>query len=104
MSVPVCTCAMSPWRRMRPCLVHARRDKEPPERVWIRHGMDVFTKSVPNADEYVLAELVDDAHQRLRSVIEQVWECVHPGFPIEARAEMEAVIAEVRSIVAEEAP
>ena len=26
-----------------------------PERVWIRHGMDVFTKSVPDADEYVLA-------------------------------------------------
>ena len=30
-----------------------------PERIWIRHVMDVFTKSVPNADEYVLAERIE---------------------------------------------
>ena len=90
MSVPVCTCAMSPWRRMRPCLVHARLDKEPPERVWIRHGMDVFTKSVPDSDEYVLAE--------------RIGECVHPGFPIETRDEMQAVIEAVRAVLRGEAP
>ena len=61
MSKPACTCKMSPWRRMRPCLVHARLDKEPPERVWIRHGMDVFTKCVPDSDEYVLAESVRES-------------------------------------------
>ena len=29
-----------------------------PERVWIRHGTDVYTRSVPDADEYVLAESI----------------------------------------------
>ena len=62
-------------RRALPSQEEPREDERmsTPERIWIRHGMDVFTKSVSNADEYVLAELVDDAHQRLRSVIEQVW-------------------------------
>ena len=99
MSEPVCTCAMRPWRPMRPCPVHARRDEEPPERVWIRHGMDVFTKCVPESDEYVLAERERAENTRLRAIIGTVHECVHPGFPIETRAEMAAVIEMVRGVL-----
>ena len=35
-----------------------------PERVWIRHGTDVYTRSVPDADEYVLAGSHEDDDRR----------------------------------------
>ena len=38
-----------------------------PERVWIRHGMDVFTKCVPESDEYVRAERERAENAKLRS-------------------------------------
>ena len=74
-------------------------DRVTPERVWIRHGMDVFTKCVPDADEYVLAEAERKENARLRAIIGTVHECVHPGFPIETRTEMAAVIEMVRGVL-----